>query len=244
MTFWLTIKSLVDTDIRKPDTGTVAIDRPTGSNLTSPQTGGTSESTTPIEDIAGQPYTEPLSEGEEDDEEGAAIATDENQRVGFKEGEASEAIAARNKWLKDDERTNGKARQDDGPSRPRQDYTGAKPRALSINPLAPAAAFDKALRSKLKGEARGGKQKAQDAEDQDPDEMDRAILEDEEWILTRAWRAEAGKKVAVPVRVEPKVFFACERTFLVCIFFSVDIVRGRTDFRFRCGYSSRSFSAE
>ena len=35
-------------------------------------------------------------------------------------------------------------------------------------------------------------------------------------IVERNWRAPEGKKIAVPVRIEPKVYFAAERTFLVC----------------------------
>ena len=34
-------------------------------------------------------------------------------------------------------------------------------------------------------------------------------------VLERNWRAPAGKRIAVPVRVEPKVYFAVERTFFV-----------------------------
>ncbi|KAF9532468.1 VTC domain-containing protein [Crepidotus variabilis] len=33
-------------------------------------------------------------------------------------------------------------------------------------------------------------------------------------IMERGWKAPRGKKIAVPVRVEPKVYFAAERTFL------------------------------
>jgi len=35
-------------------------------------------------------------------------------------------------------------------------------------------------------------------------------------IVERNWKAPRGKKIAVPVRIEPKVYFAAERTFLVC----------------------------
>jgi len=35
-------------------------------------------------------------------------------------------------------------------------------------------------------------------------------------ILERNVRAPAGKRISVPVRIEPKVYFAAERTFLVC----------------------------
>ncbi|KDR78843.1 hypothetical protein GALMADRAFT_244468 [Galerina marginata CBS 339.88] len=33
-------------------------------------------------------------------------------------------------------------------------------------------------------------------------------------IVERNWRAPAGKRISVPVRIEPKVYFAAERTFL------------------------------
>lgn len=36
-------------------------------------------------------------------------------------------------------------------------------------------------------------------------------------ILDRSWRAPQGKRIAVPVRIEPKVYFAAERTFLVSV---------------------------
>lgn len=38
----------------------------------------------------------------------------------------------------------------------------------------------------------------------------------DDMIVERNWRAPKGKKIAVPVRIEPKVYFAAERTFLVC----------------------------
>jgi len=34
-------------------------------------------------------------------------------------------------------------------------------------------------------------------------------------IVERSWRAPEGKRISVPVRIEPKVYFAAERTFLV-----------------------------
>ena len=35
--------------------------------------------------------------------------------------------------------------------------------------------------------------------------------------LTREWRAPPGTRIAIPIRIEPKVYFATERTFLVRI---------------------------
>jgi hypothetical protein len=225
---------LVDIDIRKPDTGAVHIDRPSAQGWhTATHSRQTSQSVSPIE-VEQPPYTEPLSEGEEDEEEDVAIAADENRRVGFNKGEATEAIAFRNKRLADadaeiraDETTqNGKTRQtsDRGEARAQaRDRPTGKPRALSINPLTPAAAFDEVLRNKLKSEsAKQQRQQRQQNQQQQQQQQQRivevdidgAVLEEEERILTREWRAEPGKKIAVPVRVEPKVYFACERTFL------------------------------
>lgn len=63
--------------------------------------------------------------------------------------------------------------------------------------------------------------------DQEEDERPADVVEEEaalngkrggegdERILERKWRAPAGKLIAIPVRIEPKVYFAAERTFLV-----------------------------
>ncbi|KAH9856656.1 SPX-domain-containing protein [Lenzites betulinus] len=42
-------------------------------------------------------------------------------------------------------------------------------------------------------------------------------------ILERHWRAPAGKRIAVPVRIEPKVYFAAERTFFRWLHFGIYI---------------------
>ena len=87
----------MDTDIRKPDTGKVQIDRPSAStsNITPSHSRLTSQSITPVTgDMEPErPYTEPLSEGEDEDEDDIAIAADENRRAGFTGGEADEAIS-------------------------------------------------------------------------------------------------------------------------------------------------------
>ncbi|KAJ7707439.1 VTC domain-containing protein [Mycena rosella] len=105
-----------------------------------------------------------------------------------------------------------------------------KPRTLSIDPLAPSSAFDETLRDRLKGEREAARkrniQKAQQ-EDEDEDEETRPAPEDDEdeddpltarpgedRQLSRDLRAPPGKRISVPVRIEPKVYFAAERTFL------------------------------
>ena len=94
----------------------------------------------------------------------------------------------------------------------------SKPRALSINPLAPSSAFDETLRDKLKEDAarRAQADADEDAEDERHVGPSDRAMRDSERLLERHWTAPPGKKIAVPVRIEPKVYFATERTFLVC----------------------------
>lgn len=92
-----------------------------------------------------------------------------------------------------------------------------KSRALSIDPLAPSSAFDETLRDRLREE-----NKDEDDEDEEEEGLDREDGTGEGSgdgrVLERNWRAPPGKRIAVPVRIEPKVYFATERTFLVrCI---------------------------
>jgi hypothetical protein len=107
-----------------------------------------------------------------------------------------------------------------------------KPRTLSIDPLAPSVAFDETLRDRLKSAQEARKQRGQDqrrpgeeeeeeethvAEEEDEEEDDPLLAKprDDERRLSRDIRAPAGKRISVPVRIEPKVYFAAERTFLV-----------------------------
>ena len=121
----------------------------------------------------------------------------------------------------------------------------AQARAMSIDPLAPSSAFDETLRDRLRADARRragrGENGAVDAvgedadvegEDEDEDEEDAAengrgrgrgegtsagagARGGDDRLLVRDWRAPTGKRIAIPVRVEPKVYFAAERTFFV-----------------------------
>lgn len=109
-----------------------------------------------------------------------------------------------------------------------------KVRALSIDPLAPSSAFDETLRDRLREDAerKGGLGNGNGIvangngvgeegipEEEDEDEAEAETAErgrrQSERLLERHWKAPEGKKIAVPVRIEPKVYFATERTFLV-----------------------------
>jgi hypothetical protein len=166
-------------------------------------------------------YAEPLSEGEGDEDMDIAPARDEGARIGLAGSQAADAIAYREKHLK--ERV-----QHPGPSRARSTEclpvlpappTTPAPRplrvrTLSIDPLIPSSAFDERLQDRLQAVKRAHEDGVNAVHGNDEMGDDR--------ILSREWRAPLGKRIAVPVRIEPKVYFASERTFLVRVEFSND----------------------
>ncbi|GLB40341.1 putative VTC domain containing protein [Lyophyllum shimeji] len=230
--FWL---PQMDTDILKPDTGYLhVIERPAPAP---PSAASKSPTTTDDEAVEQTAYVEPVSEDEEEEEMMTAPAKDEDKRTGLSSEEVKAAIAIREKALQErrEEEAKEKEREDAiraGPSadrsrersvRPVRDVDGHEAKSLSIDPLAPSTAFDETMRNRLRG--------ARDARDRElaRDEREAEQAEEEEGaaaglaedlptgddrILTRDWRAPPGKKIAIPVRIEPKVYFAAERTFL------------------------------
>lgn len=219
----------MDIDIRKPDTGAAHFERPISTaSSNSPHT------RTP------QPYTEPLSEGEEDEEVAIAIARDEDKTAGLDPAAATEAISYRESFLQQKAREDEEKKKRDGGEllaegssdddertaflkrRKSSLPTTSRPRNLSIDPLTPSSFFDKRFKSTLSSERlRLDSETALD-ESEEPPEDDRQLepgLSDRngEIQYLREWRAQDGKKIAVPVRIEPKVYFAAERTFLVSV---------------------------
>ena len=227
----------MDTDIRKPDTGNVTIDRPT--TIHSNQ--GTDSTTTP--DHLPSPanamtiYTEPVSEGEEDEDMMGGIPVDEIGSARVPLGEALEAIAWREKQLRTQEaameahvaerrEAAGVSAQSDDEVDARQPFLKGRKNSVpaplerfSIDPLAPASVFDKSLQKKLKGTARAQSEQEEEDDARTVGQSSRLTEADPEYI--RNFVASPGKRIAVPVRVEPKVFFAQERTFLVSDNFSL-----------------------
>ena len=154
-----------------------------------------------------------------------APAKDERKRTGISGQELDEAIAYREKMLKENQALS--VSRDDGASNERTPFlknrstavpSTARPRAFSIDPLAPSQAFDQTLRERLGQEletdAAATNQSGGGTSHPDDEEVDAALRSDER-ILSRDFRAPKGKRIAVPVRIEPKVYFASERTFLV-----------------------------
>ncbi|TFK46090.1 hypothetical protein OE88DRAFT_1715110 [Heliocybe sulcata] len=243
--FWL---PQMDMDITKPSTGTVRIERPLHVSSSKGTSARSSSGINTPEPDAPQTYTEPVSEGEEDEALDLAPAKDEDKRTGLTGAQVAEAVAFREKHLK--ERAAAQVPTDpyaedaepdtDGNERTpflrgRRPTAGnedpAKTRALSINPLAPSTAFDETFRTRLQQAKALDSGVDDSALDDDEQEQDEEAPADEgpsqpqrrgdDRELVRHWTAPAGKRIAVPVRVEPKVYFASERTFLKWLHFAV-----------------------
>jgi hypothetical protein len=155
-----------------------------------------------------------------------APARDEGARIGIANAQAADAIAFREKHLKEREQPPGPSRAlsiERLPAMPAPPTTPAprapsRGRTLSIDPLVPASTFDERFKDRLRAVNRA-------REDDDDDDDDDANTEQQtspggnqngdDRVLTREWHAPTGKRIAVPVRIEPKVYFAAERTFLV-----------------------------
>jgi hypothetical protein len=240
----------MDTDILKPNTGYISIERPS-TTVSSKGTSDlhSSDLGTPDPDAGPDRYTEPVSDGEEDEDMDIVPAKDEGRRMGLTETEVAEAIAYREKMLKqaaEDQILNGKNDQRKDKSdealegviididertpflRVRRATANApdRMRALSIDPLAPSAAFDETLKERLReAKSREGASSIKDTAINDDDDEEAADREEgssqgaaaagDEHVFVRHFKAPDGKRVAIPVRIEPKVYFAAERTFLV-----------------------------
>ncbi|KAF8519535.1 SPX-domain-containing protein [Gautieria morchelliformis] len=234
--FWL---PQMDIDILKPDTGAAHFERP--SHTSSASTSSSPHAQTP------QPYAEPLSEGEEDEEVAIAIARDEDKTAGLDPAAATEAISYRESFLQQKAREdeakknrNGGQRLHEEPSSSEDDErtaflkrrksssaTAPRPRNLSIDPLTPSSFFDKRFKSTFSRERLRPSGSALDDTEEHHDydnQLEPGVSNwngDVEYV--REWRAQHGKKISVPVRIEPKVYFAAERTFLRWLQFSVVI---------------------
>ena len=230
----------MDIDIHKPDKGAMHIERPQHSSLHTPTTSSLSphspQSPSPAaeQEVFGA-YTEPVSEGEEDENMDVAVPHDEARRMQlppaqvveaqqFREAALRKEVEARLKEGKQKANDFEEAEADDEGDervpylRRRTSVAAGRPRGLSIDPLAPASKFDQSFWSKLKAGMNGAVKKDKaisEDEDEPPQEEEPAAEEPEQRILVRDFRAQEGKKIAVPVRIEPKVIFANERTFLV-----------------------------
>jgi SPX domain protein involved in polyphosphate accumulation/uncharacterized membrane protein YidH (DUF202 family) len=220
--FWL---PQMDVDITKPDTGFRSVERPYSQRT--PERRSSGAPTPDPGDSERATYVEPLSEGEGDEDMDMAPARDEGARIGLGNGQAADAIAFREKQLKE-------RAQPPGPSRARSidvlpvvpappttpaPRTPSRSRTLSIDPLVPSSAFDERFKDRLRAVNRAQEEEDANAAQTSPEGNEAG----DDRILTREWHAPSGKRIAIPVRVEPKVYFAAERTFLSWLHFAIYI---------------------
>lgn len=220
----------MDVDIRKPDTGIAQFERPAP----------TTSSNTP--NAPTPRYTEPLSEGEEDEEFALHIAPDEDKITGLPPEVAAVAISHRESFLRrkaEEEENKQKSKQPKRSSSKGGDRsddedgrtpflrskrgsvpTAERPRNLSIYPLVPSSQFDKDFKSKVTQDRNEPVDVETTAENEEGSAQGQTSGRQNGIEYVREWRAQDGKRIAVPVRIEPKVYFAAERTFLVNLFFT------------------------
>ncbi|BGO94275.1 hypothetical protein NBRC10512_002723 [Rhodotorula toruloides] len=220
--FWL---PQMETDIRKPATQKAQIQRPPTSHS---NTNSGTPSETRSTDLAQ--YTEPVSDDEEDEGNRHIGATaDEAGWADLDPQAAAEAKAYREAQSKVAKGPGG---------RPEQSHLVAAPpkppKSNEFFPKLTPANLSKLLDSRYELERdRGLNQQGASAEVRAEAEATGAAeatgnpsgisLVPGRVEYVSSFRAGQGKKIAVPVRVEPKVFYANERTTLAWIEFSVII---------------------
>ncbi|GAA5990032.1 hypothetical protein JCM11641_001480 [Rhodosporidiobolus odoratus] len=218
--FWL---PQMEIDIRKPATQKAQIQRPITSH-------SNTNSGTPSEDRSADyaQYTEPVSDDEEEDGNRlVAATTDEAGWADVDPEAAAEARAFRE----------GQSKLAQGPAgRPEQSHLTAAPpsrppKQQEVFPKLTPQNLSKVLDSRYEVGRDGGlheRASSGGGEDAGATGASDATGNPSGISLTpgrveyvSSFRAAAGKRVAVPVRVEPKVFYANERTTLAWIEFSV-----------------------
>jgi len=233
--FWL---PQMDQDIRKPvsSKSKVLIERP----HSAPHSSASAQTSVP-DSPAVPSYHEPVSEGEDDEEYLNQAAKNEEVHLRLPPGATAEARAAREfreQKIRDEaaarveagravsgsskaaEEVNGLGMSESAIARAGKAQYGS---ALRIDPLASSDRFDKNLSlldeeslKKLNEAQREREQREQrDQNDDSEDEVDEEEDEDGDRVVyVNTFRAPAGKRIAIPIRMEPKVVFAAERTFL------------------------------
>ena len=219
--FWL---PQMDIDIRKQSRhGKVDIHRPHTGN----SSGGGSSNPSPITDSPtiqerADIYHEPVSDGEQSDEEvytRVVSASEEARRVNLPEGSHTEHNDARlfreNKLREEAEAriANGEdpaaVHNHRGESRPRRESDQPRERQMHFDPLAGSRQFDTKYSSMLDSLGLSKlfhtKQQREEAEARGDDDDE---VEPEPEMVR--FNAPAGKRISVPVRIEPKVIFANE----------------------------------
>jgi hypothetical protein len=190
----------MDKDIRKPVVARsgVLIERPN----TSSHTPASAHTSAPDSPAPSHPsYHEPVSEGEEDEEYLKQAADDEEAMLRLPPDMAAQAREAkefRENKIREDAAAGAPAEPQPGTSsftRFQQKYSNG----LHIDPLAGSSGFDQKLADSMKKLQRN-KPKDDDSEDEDEEEEDPNAV-----VYVNDFHAPAGKRISVPIRIEPKV---------------------------------------
>ncbi len=205
--FWLPQMEL---DIRKEpgQNAKLFIERPQSANQSSNSNPTASAQSSPRSD--SRPYLEPVSEGE-DDEPFTQASANEEKRLGLPPTaykDAQEAKAFREQKLRDEAKTEA----NDASSATRQQDTPAKPYGArldqspspGIGKHVSQSSFQQLMRYKAKNRPSSVHHDGGDEEENQEEPPASAVQ------YVQSFTAPAGKKISMPVRVEPKV--GCHQT--------------------------------
>lgn len=187
------------TDIRKPATRKAQIHRPVSTSAAN--TSATPSDSQSAEDLAH--YTEPVSDDEDnDDDRHIAIATDEAAWANLPAAAAAEARAFREENTKQDLPV---PVAKSGGNRAQEVFTKLTPANLSrLLSSKYDLDQDRDLNTGTAANPVGG-------DEADVNASGISVRTGRVEYIS-SFRAQAGKRIAIPVRIEPKVFFANERT--------------------------------
>jgi hypothetical protein len=182
-----------------------------------------------------------MSEGEDDDEYLVHSAKNEEDHLRLPPDAAQQARAAREhreKMLREQatqqleasrstSKDKSSAEREQGGSESVSKKRAHQDQSLRIDPLASSQRFDKNMSQLDERNLRKLDEAVQAAEreygprgdDDDEDDAEGRIDEEDEIdgdrvVYVDHFKAPAGKRIAMPIRMEPKVVFAAERTFL------------------------------
>ncbi|GAA5857609.1 hypothetical protein JCM5353_001399, partial [Sporobolomyces roseus] len=207
--FWL---PQMETDIRKPATHKAQIQRPLASSNSNTAPGTPSDARSSDQDPVQ--YTEPVSDDEDaDDDRFVGTAVDEAAWAQLPPEAAAEAKAHREELAKSVKAT---ISQQGGATNGDNNGNLVKQTKEMFPKLTPANLV-KLLESRYDREGDRGLNESGEA---DPNASGFSVRPGRTEYVS-SFRAQQGKRIAIPVRVEPKVFYANERTTLAWIEFSV-----------------------
>ncbi|GAA5907321.1 hypothetical protein JCM5296_002691 [Sporobolomyces johnsonii] len=219
--FWL---PQMETDIRKPATRKAQIERPSASQS---NTASATPSDARSSEHEAVQYTEPVSDDEDaDDDRLVATTNDEAGWADLPPDAAAEAKKYRDEQAKLRTGPAGQSAQ----LHLQAAVAAAAPKQRELFPKLTPANLSKLLESRYETDRNGGLNERQAASEAAVTGASDATgnpsgisLRPGRIEYVSSFRAGEGKKIAIPVRVEPKVFYANERTTLAWIEFSVII---------------------